>query len=533
MRILGLFMGGLLAVGCASESGREGDHAAESALTSATGVERRLQWDSFVYVPMSADVTTIQKAITRQIKSAIGSLRSSEIALQRRDPSAGLDPAGWESQALTVIDTDRPQAPQQPVLRVNYHYTDTAMVRTSSTVMSFQLPLLFGDYVARTSEILPKCSEYLTLDGELLWFHFTPTLSTCTRAMASEESAVDAAASALGPAPQQTSLVDANRLYLRVHADLAPVGAAPTTYPEYDRLWGFGTHRSQLVVYALFGVNTMNYTDSDSSLIEYLRFLRTLRAAFPQYQVSSARPADDLLDYSLDGARVNASHEDTFDWIIDGKSFPPGVTDPARRERLKQQVLKHYAERWVYWDLPVTVARGPESRDVTVQLRAYWGNENGTTAYQDAARARYAEGMLRGDVFVYQGHSHYGRGPLDPAGFSSANFPADRYQTMLFNSCISFNHYDNGYLRIHPGGSRNLDVVVNGLSSYWHLLGQSSAEYVIGLTDGQNRSWQDSLGGMVVTPNPMEHDPMRAVNGELDNQFNPSDGLIRLQVKGG
>jgi len=537
MRILGLFMGGLLSVGCASEggkeSGKEGESASESPLTSATGVERKFQWDSYVYVSPNADVATIQTTITKQIKSAIGALRASEIALQRRDAASGLDPATWTTEALTVIDTDHPRQPQRPVLRVRYHYADSAMVRPTSTITTFQLPLLFGDYFTRSEEILARCSDYLKLDAHLLWFHFTPTLSNCRTTMSLEASDVDYATSRLGRAPLQTSLLDVNRLYLTVPADLTNPGAPPTTYPEYDRLWGFGTDRTQLVVYALFGVNSKDYTDSDSSLIEYMRFMRTLRAAFSQYRVSLTRPSDNLLDFSLDGARVSATHEDTFDWIIDGKSFPASVTDPARRERLKQQVLTHYAERWIYWDLPVTVARGPESRDVTVQVRAYWGNESGTPEYLNAARARYAEGMLRGDVFVYQGHSHYGSGALDPTGYSHANFPEDRYQTMLFNSCISFNHYDAGYLRIHPGGSRNLDLVVNGLSSYWHLLGQGSASYVIGLTDGKNRSWKEILSSMVVTPNPTEHDPMRAVNGELDNEFNPGDGPIRLTMSGG
>lgn len=529
MRILGLFMGGLLAVGCASESEKESE--SESALMSATGVERRIQWDGFVYVKADADVATVQRTIARQIKSAIGSLRASEIALQKRDASSGLDPATWTTEALKVVDTNYPMAPHPPVLRIRYRYADTAMVRATSTSTTFQLPLIFGDYLTRSAEIIPRCSDYLKLDAELLWFHFTPTLSTCKSTMSSEAHAIDEASAALGHAPMQTSLLDVNRLYLTVRAELAPTSAPPTTYPEYHRLWGFGTDRTQLVIYALFGVNEMNYKFTDSSLVEYLRFLRTLRAAFPQYHVTFTRPHDSLLDFSLDGARFRATHEDTFDWVIDNKSFPASVIDPVKRDKLKQQVLNHHAERWIYWDLPVTVARGAESRDVTVQVRAYWGGENGTIDYQNAARARYAEGMLHGDVFLYQGHSHYGLGPLDPAGYSRSSFPQDRYQTMLFNSCISFNHYDLGYLGIHPGGSRNLDVVVNGLSSYWHLLGQSSASYVIGLTDGRNRSWQEILSGMLVTPNPMERDPMRAVNGELDNEFDPNDGLIRVKVK--
>jgi hypothetical protein len=129
-------------------------------------------------------------------------------------------------------------------------------------------------------------------------------------------------------------------------------------------------------------------------------------------------------------------------------------------------------------------------------------------------------------VFAYTGHSHFGHGPLEP-DYGTQNFP-HRYQTMLVNSCLSFNYYDEDFLKIHPDGTKKLDVVVNGLPAYWRGMGQAAAAYVAGMTSG-SQSWRQILTNMRVNlPWQTAYDPMRAVNGELDNQFNPASGAITI-----
>ena len=74
---------------------------------------------------------------------------------------------------------------------------------------------------------------------------------------------------------------------------------------------------------------------------------------------------------------------------------------------------------------------------------------------------------------------------------------------------------------MHPNGSQQLDVVVNGLPAYWYGMGQASANYVAGVVSG-TQSWRQVLTRMRVnTPWVTAYDPMRAVNGELDNTFTP------------
>jgi hypothetical protein len=286
-------------------------------------------------------------------------------------------------------------------------------------------------------------------------------------------------------------------------------------------------------VYAFFGIDNDERDPKDLSLIEYMRFLRTLKAKWPGLAVTKTDPHALLLDFSVGGKAVTAKYEDVSAWVIDGTGFPgSAATDAGERNKLLQQVIDKFAECWIWWDLPVSVAIGKQTRDMTLQLRCFWGYEDGKPEWRQAATWRYLEGMWHGDVFLYQGHSHFGHGPLEPTNYKSENFPS-RYQVMLINSCVSFNYYDADFVNMHPGGSKNLDIVVNGLPAFWTKLGEASANLVVGL--GSNgKTWQEALQGMIVKPSwaPQGYDPMRAVNGELDNGFEPGKvGVVSATVR--
>jgi hypothetical protein len=64
-------------------------------------------------------------------------------------------------------------------------------------------------------------------------------------------------------------------------------------------------------------------------------------------------------------------------------------------------------------------------------------------------------------------------------------------------------------------------------------MGEASANYLVSLVDGQNKSWIALLQSMVVKPSwqPSGYDPMRAVNGELDNSFNAAKTPLKVLYK--
>jgi len=500
----------------------DGQSGSSDEITSVDGSEYTIDYDSFVYVPAGASDDEVRWQIQRQVKSSLGALREVGIGVLDRDAERNLDPTGWARTPLTVVEADGTAA--EAIERVTFHYHDSALVEDGSEPHGpLQLTLLFGDYAARRDELVPACSDDSEAAADSIWYHYSPGRYSCRYRIADERDAINAANGELDDANVQVSRADVDRRFVTALAALEPVDDAPELYPEYDLLWGFrgNTSRTMVVVYAFFGVDRDEGDPADYGLREYLRFQRTLRDRFPGLHVTHTDPFAMLLDFWIDGQLVrDVSFDDVERWVLDGTGFPPEVgSDPGKRAALLDQVVERFSERWIYWQLPVTVTLGGESREMTVELRTFHGYEDGSWEARQHATWRYLEAFWHGDVFAYTGHSHFGHGPLAPFYYRSENFPW-RYQVMLVNSCLSFNYYDQDFLDVHPGGSANLDIVTNGLAAYWQGMGEATAHYLISLIDGENKSWRQLLQSMHVDlPWHENYDPMRAVNGELDNQF--------------
>jgi hypothetical protein len=492
-----------------------------NGLTSSDGTVYSIDFDSFVDVAQGASDDDAKTAIHRELKSALGALREQSIGVQDRDAQDNL--ASIQLQRTTYA-----VAGASAVDRVRFHYHDTALVEKGHTPTGpITLTMLYGDYVANASQLIPICSDDQTTDADSLWYHYQPNLPQCAAAISAEQRAIDTAKQTLDNT-KQLSAADGGRKFLTTRATLVPQTAAPTKWPEYDQLWGFAgdTSRQKIVVYSFFGVNADANDPHDEGLVEYLRFQRYLRKAMPSLQVTETSPQAMLLDFYLDGQKLpNVSWADVESWVIDGTGFP--TTDATKQQQLLQQVQQAFTDRWIVWSAQATATKNGQSRTMTIEVRTWHGLEDGTDDIRLHARWRYLEAFWNADVFAYTGHSHFGHGPLEPWEYASSNFP-DRYQVMLVNSCLSFNYYDVDFLRMHPEGSAKLDVVVNGLPAYWLGMGQASAAYVTGLLAAGD-SYSQLLQAMAVDlPWQSGYDPMRATNGELDNSFDPAHGQISL-----
>lgn len=498
-----------------------GQGSSPDDLTSVDGQNATIDFDGFVDVAPGASDQVAKDAIHMELKSALGALREQGIGIADRDAQRNLATMTLTRQPFQVLGGSA-------VDRVRYHYHDTALVEQgNATSGTIDLTMLFGDYVARAGELIPLCSDDQTTDGDSLWYHYQPkTQPACAQAIKTEQQAIDTDRAQLTDLDAQITSSDANRRFLATRATLAPLAAAPTKWPEHDRLWGFAgdSSRTKIVVYSFFGVNADESDPHDDGLVEYLRFERELRHRLPALRVTETSPQAMLLDFYVDGQKLpNITWDNVEQWVVDGTGFP--TTDATKQADLLRQVQQAFSERWIVWSAPMTATRNGVTRTMTVEIRTWHGWEDGSDDIRLHARWRYLEAFWNADVFSYTGHSHFGHGPLEPWEYSGANFP-DRYQVMLINSCLSFNYYDEDFLAMHPGGSTKLDVVVNGLPAYWMGMGQATAAYVAGVVGG-SQSWRQVLTAMAVDL-PWQHgyDPMRAVNGELDNTFDPAAGAI-------
>jgi hypothetical protein len=510
-----------IALALLSACSLSGQASSPDDLTSVDGNQAVIDFDGFVDVAPGASDAVAKDAIHLQLKSALGALREQHIGIADRDAQRNLQTMTLTRQTMQIVGGGS-------VDRVRYHYHDTALVEVGNpTTATIDVTLLFGDYVAHASELIPICSDDQTTDADSLWYHYQPkTEPQCAAAITTEQSTIDADHQSLTDPNTQITASDANRRFLGARATLAPVAGAPTKWPEHDQLWGFAGDpaRQKIVVYSFFGVNADETDPHDEGLVEYLRFERELRKRMPNLAVTETIPQAMLLDFYVNGQKLpNVTWDTVEQWVVDGTGFP--TTDAATQADLLGQVQRAFTDRWIVWSAQTTATRNGQSRTMTIEIHTWHGVEDGTDDIRLHARWRYLDAFWNADVFSYTGHSHFGHGPLEPWEYSSDNFP-NRYQVMLINSCLSFNYYDEDFLDMHPGGSRQLDVVVNGLPAYWLGMGQATAAYVAGVVGG-TQSYREVLSSMAVDlPWQQGYDPMRAVNGELDNVFDPSTGAI-------
>lgn len=140
-------------------------------------------------------------------------------------------------------------------------------------------------------------------------------------------------------------------------------------------------------------------------------------------------------------------------------------------------------------------------------------------ASSDSRPHKYA--TKNSDVFIYNGHSSIGYGPLDPRNFTAADFPAS-YQLMWMDGCVSYNYYHKDYIPLKEGGTKNLDLVTNGLEAPAFRGGLANGQFLVKLLDGRSSSYRDLLLAAEAT------EALRVVDGELDNEYRPDRLDIRI-----
>ncbi len=513
----------------------DGASSSDDGLTGTTSVERPVSFASYVYVDPSASDGDIAFAIAREIKTALGALRDTKVAFDDRGAQSNVDPSKWTRKLVDVYDPST-QTKTGQVLQVTYPYMDKAVVTKALAKQSaVDFTMLAGDYGQHASSLIQSCSDDTTTDVDSLWYHFAPAMTSCQSLIDAETQRIAAEQTKLAGHPGAIGPSEAGRWFQPVTAKLGPANVPPQNYaPEYDRLFGIGTSKSQLVVYAFFGVDTDETNPDDILGQEAFRFLRTMLAAQPNFRVTSTNPGAMLLDFWVGSTKVaNVAYDDIFRWVLDQTGYPPEVgSDASKIADLRRQAAAKLAERWIYWDLPIQVADGHGNvQKLTVEVRSYYGYEDGSPDARQHAQWRYLEAFWYGDVFLYNGHSHFGHGPLEPTLYGPQNFN-DRYQIMMVNSCLSYNYYHEDFFQMKPGGTKNLEIVVNGSPSYVWGGGAATADFLVGLLSGKQLAYADLLNAthLDLPWGENDYDPMRVVDGELDNVYSRSQDPLTLTV---
>lgn len=516
----------LLPLGALGCDGSDDPSSDESDLTSVRGRSRELKFEGVVHVPRGSDDAAILRVVHQQTKTAFGPLKELEIGVNDRELK-GVDPATFVKRDVDVVDTQA-AAPgaSTPMMEVRYTYQDDAVVPKSFDGEStLKMALLGADHRSFSQQILKDCTSNDSHARDFasdLWYVFEPDRASCKRVIQAEQEAIEAARAKLTQVTTQVAKLEANRLYLPVTVAL---GADETndedSYPEYDRLFTGGVQKGKLVISLINGTidheRPASGIQDDSGYGEWMDSLEEIFTSRPGFQLVSVEDDVDLSTYTLStGKTVEGLGFSDFIAFQNGSGFPEGLTFEEERE-LQRAVAERLFDHWVTFEVKGRVKIGTKrTKDVAVRLMTYFGEANTTTPFKHAIK--------NSDVFLYNGHSMIGVGPLDPKNFTASDFPPS-YQILFIDSCISYNYYEADYIPLKQGGTKNLDLVTNALESPAWRSGFALGQFISTMIDGQNATWRELLDSAEATGS-----GMRVVDGELDNVFDGAKTTIKLTL---
>jgi hypothetical protein len=518
------------AVGCAAptDGTDEGAQGAEEDLTSLTARARKLSFAGYVYVDAGTSDSEIIRQVKQQTQSAFGALRTAKVGVNSRELK-DVDPSTFLKTPVSVVDPANPAAPRK-MTKVAYTFTDNALVPIPmATRSAMSLALLGKNYASQTSKVLPECTandkEAKEFVGSI-WYVFDPTVSTCKPAMVAEQQKIDS--DRRGLAAGQIPLSEVNRLYIPMQANLkATTQSSATKYPEYDRLYGGGVEPGKLVVGMVSGMmadwaaGEHHDTFEDGGYDMWYEGLREVFKARPGFKLASIEPQVDVLKYKVGTLDVSfSSFDDLIAFELDNRN-PAGVTY-ANRNALRKVIADTLVRHYLTFEAPVQVTMGGQTKPVTIKLQSYFGAETDSTPHKRLIKTS--------DIFVYNGHSYIGYGPLDPSRFTAADFPAT-YQVLNVNGCVSYNYYEKDYIPLKQGGTKNLDLVTNGLESWVNESGPAMGRFVGAFIDGKQNSYPAILKAAQFTYFGYDWgmDALRVVDGEVDNKYTPTRTPITVR----
>ncbi|MEK6580420.1 MAG: hypothetical protein AABZ55_14435, partial [Bdellovibrionota bacterium] len=196
-----------------------------------------------------------------------------------------------------------------------------------------------------------------------------------------------------------------------------------------------------------------------------------------------------------------------------------------------------FTEReWSDQEIFEIVPRGTERPFVTeyskknatglLVLRLFFG-PSGIDEKSKAFHYFMKDAVDNASVFIYDGHSGLG-GHLDLESIENAEgfkFAPNKkkYQIYFFDSCTSYTYYNTMYFdrkatSSDPKGSKNLDIMTNGLSTLFDVMSRSNLPVVKAID-----AWMNHKGSVSYQDLAQEIDSrnLYGINGDEDNPTSP------------
>lgn len=511
--------------GC-SDAAEESDSA---DLTSNSALARELSFQGRVFVKVGASDAEILRQVQAQTQTAFGPLRLANVAVNSRELK-GVDPTTFKKRDVKVVDVAG-GGEATPMTEVSYVYTDDAVVDLSyAKVSTVPIALMTPGYQSQKDRIVKECTandSHARDFASSAWYVFDPARPSCREAIRTEQAAVDADRAKLDP-ETEVPKSEVSRLYIPATAQL---GADKTnrgeSYPDYHRLYAGGVKTNTLVVSLVYGMIDHDNKDGPAGDYGYGEFMSNLDEVFKDHafkltkvgtgESTEGGKIEDVTTFKLpSGSTFSAPFEDLVK-AKTGSSTPAslGALSPADRRELGKLVGNAVYKKWLTFERDVKVTIDGKTTDSKIEIIGYFGAESSAVPHKYAIK--------NSDVFLYNGHSSIGYGPLDPSRFKAEDFPGS-YQILFIDGCVSYNYYEKDYIPLKQGGTQNLDLITNGIEAPAYRSGYALGRFVSTLLrEDKPASYRELLTSAEAT------DSLRVVDGELDNEFSPQKTKLSIE----
>lgn len=249
--------------------------------------------------------------------------------------------------------------------------------------------------------------------------------------------------------------------------------------------------------------------------------LENTEKTYPEYQrVFEDQKMEAALFYGLDDPRGPREPQNSSDVNAPNiKAMQRDLIQSGFQKRVWADLEIEQILQGASFDLPYIETWTKNSPRGELTVHVYFGATD--SSWGTAFHKFFAHFGKSSDLMVYAGHSGLGE-YLDPK-LLFRNEPqvlaGPMYQLIYFNSCSSYPYYNLDFFQLKateqdPLGTKNLDILVNGLSTYFYSIAGANREllksFVNYAENGIPQSYQDLLKRM-------DSGNMISVNGDEDN----------------
>lgn len=187
-----------------------------------------------------------------------------------------------------------------------------------------------------------------------------------------------------------------------------------------------------------------------------------------------------------------------------------------------QEIKNFFGNLGYYGSQPFVEELVKQTPKGLVKYRIFFG---ASTIYEGIAfQKMLAHSLMNSSIMLYAGHSGLGEYLNLDLMQNNAQLKMQanqqRYQIYYFNSCSSYPYYNSQYLNLKktssdPKGTKNLDIITNGLSTFFVAIAPSSFALMQAIelfsTQGKKTTYQEIM-------NKANSDNLIGISGDEDNK---------------